>query len=199
MSHQLVNQDSGICEYYTQEYIIDLVRQVLGDIDLDPASCIEANKVVKAKHIFTKEDDGLTKPWFGKVWMNHPFHKGEKACAKKCKKINCKKSRKKGVKRRGHCITEDIPGNSDWTHYLVNEYKSGRVEESINIHFSSMSEGWMWPLTEFVQCFPRGRIQYRKPDGTVDNQITKGSMFTYMGPNEARFREVFGTIGRIKK
>ena len=101
MSHQLVNQDSGVVEYYTQAYIIDLVRQVLGDIDLDPASCIEANKVVQAKYIFTKEDDGLTKPWFGKVWMNHPFHKGEKACSKKCKKINCKKSRKKNVKQRG--------------------------------------------------------------------------------------------------
>ena len=57
----------------------------------------------------------------------------------------------------------------------------------------------MAPLVGYLQCFPRGRIQYRKPDGTIDNQITKGSMFTYMGPNEDKFAEVFGTIGTIKK
>ena len=82
MNHQLINQDSGVCEYYTQEYIIDLAQEVLGVIDLDPASCSLANKVVRANNIFTIEDDGLSKPWFGNVWMNHPFHKGEKACVK---------------------------------------------------------------------------------------------------------------------
>ena len=199
MSHQLINQDSGVDEYYTQEYIIDLVYRVLGHIDLDPASCMEANEVVKAKHIFTKETDGLTQVWFGNVWMNHPFHKGEKACAKKCKKVNCKKSRKKGVKRRGHCITEDIPSNEMWINKLVNEYESGHVKEAICITFSSMSEAWMTPLLGYLQCFPQGRIYYRKPDGTVEKQATKGSMFTYMGNNEDKFAEVFSEIGTIKK
>lgn len=68
-------KDSGITEYYTPSYIIEAARKVLGEIDLDPASCEYANKTVQAKTIFTIEDDGLSKEWFGRVWMNHPFSK----------------------------------------------------------------------------------------------------------------------------
>jgi hypothetical protein len=46
---------------------------VLGTIDLDPASCVEANQVVQAAQIFTVEDDGLTQPWKGRLWLNPPY------------------------------------------------------------------------------------------------------------------------------
>lgn len=77
-SHQLVNQNSGKTEYYTPSYILDKVRLLFGVIDLDPASCPEANERVKARHIYTKEDDGLSQPWFGNVWLNHPFGRDNK-------------------------------------------------------------------------------------------------------------------------
>jgi ParB family chromosome partitioning protein len=47
-----------------------MARKVLGEIDLDPASSSVANATVKAKQWF---DDGLTKPWRGRVWMNPPY------------------------------------------------------------------------------------------------------------------------------
>jgi DNA N-6-adenine-methyltransferase (Dam) len=72
-NHELINQDSGNTEWYTPVEIIEAARKTLGRIDLDPFSCAKANEVVKATHIFTKEDDGFSKPWFGKVWCNHPF------------------------------------------------------------------------------------------------------------------------------
>lgn len=70
---ELINQSSGDTEYYTPAYILDAVREVLGEIDLDPASCEEANEYVRAKKFFTKDDNGLGFEWFGKVFMNHPF------------------------------------------------------------------------------------------------------------------------------
>jgi len=191
MTHQLINQDSGDCEHYTPVELMSLVHQVLGHIDLDPASNELANEIVDARAFFTKHDNGLSKPWFGKVWMNHPFHKGEKACNLRCKKKTCE--------TRGHCITEDIPGNYDWTSYLANEYEEGRVDEAICITFSSMSETWMTgPLLPNLQCFPRGRIHYRKPDGTINKQATKGSVLTYFGKNGDKFKQVFSVIGTVK-
>lgn len=73
-SAQLINQTSGDVEIYTPDQIIDAARQTFGGwIDLDPASCEVANKRVRAIRFFTKEDDGLRQPWFGNVWVNHPF------------------------------------------------------------------------------------------------------------------------------
>lgn len=75
-SHQLINTDSGSDEYYTPIEIINAVRAVLGVINLDPASCEFANRIVKAEKYFTIEDDGLSKEWkYNTVYQNHPFGK----------------------------------------------------------------------------------------------------------------------------
>jgi hypothetical protein len=60
-------------EWYTPGYVIDLARQVMGDIDLDPASSREANLTVKAGEIFSEETNGLVQSWFGRVWLNPPY------------------------------------------------------------------------------------------------------------------------------
>ncbi len=52
---------------------LDAARKTLGKIDLDPASCAQANQIIKAKTFWTKEDDGLSRQWFGRVWLNGPF------------------------------------------------------------------------------------------------------------------------------
>jgi hypothetical protein len=70
---QLINQDSGDFEYYTPAEIILAARALMGGIDLDPASSEIANETIGATQIFTIADDGLSRSWHGRVWMNHPF------------------------------------------------------------------------------------------------------------------------------
>lgn len=60
-------------EFFTPPDEIEFVREFLGYIDLDPASCEEANKIVKARRCYTKEDNGLVLPWVGKVFCNPPY------------------------------------------------------------------------------------------------------------------------------
>src|SRR2546427_12378186 len=62
-------------EWYTPSKYIEAAREVMGSIDLDPASCELANRSVKASRYYTKEDNGLMHPWWGNVWLNPPFGK----------------------------------------------------------------------------------------------------------------------------
>ena len=68
-----VTKNTGNNEWYTPSIYIDMARDVLGSIDIDPASSQEADTVVKAKKYYTAEDDGLSHEWKGKVWMNPPY------------------------------------------------------------------------------------------------------------------------------
>ena len=81
---QLINQDSGNTEWYTPSEIVEMAREVMGSIDLDPFSSEEANHTVDADNIYTEKDNGIWHPWFGNVWMNHPFgRKTNKLCIEK--------------------------------------------------------------------------------------------------------------------
>lgn len=71
--HVLAMKHTGDEESYTPSAYIESAVEVMGKIDLDPASNEMAQLTVNADHFYTAESDGLTKEWRGKVWMNPPY------------------------------------------------------------------------------------------------------------------------------
>ena len=169
---QLINQDSGNQEYYTDPKIVDAAREVMGGtIHLDPASCQYANdNHVKADNFYSLSDSvsWLDKQWLGNVWLNHPFGRKENPLA-----IN----------------------------KLIYEYETGNTNEACCITFACTSELWFQPLLDFPMCFLYPRTNYYLPDGSLKKGVTKGSVVTYLGCDVNLFKHVFQNkykLGKVK-
>lgn len=63
--------EPGHCEWRTPPYVIEAMELKIGT---DPASP-GRDKVpwIRARVVYTIADDGLTREWFGLVWLNAPF------------------------------------------------------------------------------------------------------------------------------
>ena len=64
-----ISQDTD--ERYTPAWVLKLTESVMGSIDLDPAA--DPQRRIQAKKHITKNEDGLTQGWSGKVFLNPPF------------------------------------------------------------------------------------------------------------------------------
>jgi phage N-6-adenine-methyltransferase len=73
VQHNHRAQGTGENEWYTPKEYVEAARKALGVIELDPASSEIAQQIVKAKHFYTKERDGLSRKWEGRVWLNPPY------------------------------------------------------------------------------------------------------------------------------
>jgi ParB family chromosome partitioning protein len=144
------------------------VRQVLGGIDLDPASSPKANTYVQASRIFTVEDDGIGQDWIGRVFLNPPYGKvnGESQANLFCTK----------------CMAE---------------YEAHGVEAAIILVNSVHSQNWQAPLYEYPVCFVDHRIAFMDASGDENPNPTFQNIFIYLGPDKQRFAAVFGEFGYV--
>lgn len=60
-------------EWYTPPEVIERTVRLLGSIDLDPCSEGADPPNVPAAQHFTEADDGLSREWCGRVYMNPPY------------------------------------------------------------------------------------------------------------------------------
>lgn len=169
-------------EWYTPEDIIEAAREVMGGIDLDPASCLEANEVVRAKRIYAREDRGLEQPWSGRVWLNPPY----------------------GWVRADDPNERWEPGDGarvsaieTWTSRLLADFRAGAVKQACTLVTSKTGEGWFQALWDFPICFVAGRVAFRTTGGEVATQNVGSSVVVYLGEDVQRFERLFGAFGRI--
>jgi phage N-6-adenine-methyltransferase len=59
-------------QWATPWSLVRALEAELGPFDLDPAA---EHQTAKAPRFYTIKDDGLTRPWFGRVWLNPPYSK----------------------------------------------------------------------------------------------------------------------------
>lgn len=64
---------TGDPESYTPARYVEAAREVMGGIDLDPASNAFAQKTVKAGEWHDESQDGLLQEWGGRVFLNPPY------------------------------------------------------------------------------------------------------------------------------
>jgi hypothetical protein len=160
-------------EWYTPAVYADAARQAFGGpINLDPASSIEANLTICAQAIYTREVNGLTKEWWGNVWLNAP-------------------SAEKGLHN----------GQRDWQRKLLAEYEAGRVNQAVMLVYRVATDTkWFQELFKYPLCFVNGRIKFVAPVGVYAkprSQPLHASAFCYLGPRPGQFADAFNRFGWV--
>ena len=161
-----VTNNSGENEWYTPSKFIDAAKRVLGEIDLDPASSDVAQKTVQAKCYYTAADDGLSRVWSGRVWLNPPYERG--MVEQFTEKLS------ESLSTEGGAVTEAI--------LLVNNATDTGWFQDIA------------PSADAI-CFVRGRISFNDATGEPKNKPLQGQMFLYFGSDPNGFMDEFGEFG----
>jgi hypothetical protein len=146
---------------------LEAARAVLGEIDLDPASSEVANQTVKATRYFTREDDGLSQPWQGRVFCNPPYGK-----------------------------SANQSNQGLFAAKLVAEYEAGRVRAAILLVNLYYGYEWFAPLRERPMCLVDHRICFIDPATSEEGDEAKASSaFIYFGSECRQFFKVFCQFG----
>ena len=158
---------NGDDEWYTPHTVVEPCCDALGGIDLDPASNAHANQVVKATRYFTVEDDGLSQPWSGRVFLNPPYSPN----AGKAEFIT-----KLAESYSAGEVTAACAILSNDTSALWFDPLRGRHD---------------------ALCLIRGRVQFYKPNTDLTDSPGSGSSIVYLGPDVARFAKAVSALGEV--
>lgn len=152
-------------EWKTPPEWINAGRAFLGSIDLDPASNELAQDIVQASEYYTKDENGLNRPWnkpdgkAARVWCNPPYSTDPvKAFAQKA----------------------------------IDEYRAGNMEEGLFLVNNCTDTGWFFELAaNYPVIFSRGRVKFWYDDPEDKTPTRQGQALFYFGPRVAAFYEAF--------
>ena len=179
---------SGSVEAYTPPYIIEAARRTMGRIFLDPASSYLANRIVKADHIFTKEDNAFRYVWRNEVFLNPPYNWQEIG------------ERQQAVLRKripGAKISRRVSSQLLWSQTLLMAYEQGTVTSAILLVNAEVGSSWFKPLWKYPICFPFQRIKFLDIALEEQTQPTHANAIVYLGGDTPRFMLEFQNIGAI--
>jgi hypothetical protein len=200
----LVQHSAIQVEHYTPKHVTEAARVTMGGIDLDPASCPEANQEVGARWIYTAANDGLAQTWgWGeptRVFLNPPGGVLRRSDLQPLPKNEEGKASRKGLR-----VQEVVSAATVWWGKLLEEYRIGNVREAIFVCFSlnivqnSQSEGLPTPL-RFPFCLPKERLEFWGPGKR--SGPSHPNAIVYLPPrdfdNRKRFENAFSTIGEVR-
>jgi ParB family chromosome partitioning protein len=167
-------------EHYTPVHVVEAARKVLGAIDLDPASCEQANRTVKATRWIGLPDDGLIQEWHGRIFLNPP------GGALK----DCPEERRRWDTNSRACA---------WWRKLMQEAARGNVTTAVFVGFTleilRSTQGGKWQRQSAMQfpfCVPAQRLKFG------GDQPTHANAIMYVGHEKEKFAEIFSPIGEVR-
>lgn len=164
-----VLHSSESSEWYTPAHVVEIARDVMGSIDLDPASSHRANRVVKADAIFTVDSNGLGNDWWGNVWLNPPYGK-----------------------------TAGKSNAGIWFDYLVSQYQRGNVEQGCVLINSSTGNKWFSSVWRHPVCFFGQRIKFVPAHPSERKRSpTHSNVMVYLGVDVDVFVDVLSPYGTV--
>lgn len=160
-------QSSDSNEWYTPAQYVEAARELMGGIDVDPASNELANQVIQAERYYTRRDNGLFQPWRGRVWLNPPYG-----------------------------FDNGVSNQEVWTRQLIERFTAGLVSEAVLLVNANTEAKWFQPLYDYLICFTNHRIRFYNADGD-SSQPTQGNALVYFGRQDQRFLALFGRFGTV--
>ncbi len=180
-------------EHFSPPEVVEAARALMGGIDLDPASCEEANRVVKAERFFDKTYNGLWHPreWSGRVFLNPPGGK----------LLRNPGGLWEEMPRNPATGRQDGPGESSaliWWETLVQAWREGAIAEAVFVGFSiEMLRHTQRLACSRMQLFPRvvprDRLRF-----SGANSPTNANVLVYLPPTTVKGGEL-ADFGHFKK
>lgn len=167
-------------EFFTPDHFVEAVRDVLGSIELDPASCEEANATVGALKYFTAEEDGLAQEWLAQtVFLNPPY------------------SRELIDRFVGKLLIHYNDQRVDEAILLVNAMTSSDWFEPLFQFPCCFVKGRIKFKKSKAVLEAEAEAQAEDPDKKISSTGYYPSVFVYLGENPDKFIERFSELGTV--
>ena len=167
-------------EAYTPSYFIDPIREFANGFDFDPFSCVDANKIVKAKHFYTIADNAFDSCWNYsgyrtiKVWVNPPYSTKELKLAI-AKVIEFKEGKE--------------------IYLLLNTDNSTEAYKLCLQHCTALM--LVHKRIQFIRPYSKSRTSHNPKTGVIQNNRAQTLFFFGSSERAVEFKHQLASLGKV--